>query len=558
VITFLLDLIYQAGFMKPLVVLEALLVILVVAGKLRIGEVKIPGWLLGHPWRAILAAALLPLAVRALLLPVYPVPAPANHDEYGNLLLGDTFAHGRLSNPSHPLWIHFESFHILQQPGYFSFRPPGPGLFLAVGQWLGGYPWTGVWLSMGGMTAAICWMLQGWFPQRWALLGALLAAIQVGSISYWMNSYWGGAAAAIGGAVMAGALGRLRRRPEARWTLVLVAGFALLLNTRLLEGGLMGMGTAGAILLVPRLRNSWRGVLLPGFAGLILTAGWMAYYNYRLTGSPTLLPYKLGLETYKVAPSLAWEKQPPPKQYNHEILRRCYEGWELDAYLKWKKRPLMASYLSNIAHVWQFYVRPALTIPLVMLPWVLRGHRLRPLWLMAAPVMAGLAVMVWYNPHYLAGITCVVYGAVIQGLRYLKASPRPAARPLAGAAPVLCSVTMVLALGLTAAGWQDDYRSWFGRFPEMREREHVLERLRAAPGQHLVVVRYGPEHDYFREWVYNEADIETAKVVWAREMSPGNNRRLIEHFRKRQAWLIEPDTDPGLLKPYSAGLIAQQ
>ena len=51
------------------------------------------------------------------------------------------------------------------------------------------------------------------------------------------------------------------------------------------------------------------------------------------------------------------------------------------------------------------------------------------------------------------------------------------------------------------------------------ERARIVEQLGRCEGRHLAIVRYGPEHKALdMEWVYNGADIDGAKVVWARDM----------------------------------------
>src|SRR5262249_54750512 len=243
-------------------------------------------------WRRLSTAlvGLLALGVSACVALFTSIAEPHVHDEFSYLLAADTFAHGRLSNPTHPMWVHFESFHIIQRPTYMSKYPPAQGLMLALGQLLGGHPIVGVWLSVGFACAAIYWMMLAWLPPRWALWGGVLVVVGLGLSPSWSQSYWGGAVAALGGALVFGALRRMGDGPRRRDALLLGVGVAILANSRPYEGLLVSL-PAGGLLLAwmvdkhgPLARGAIGRLVCPILLVLVCTAGTMGLYNWRVTG----------------------------------------------------------------------------------------------------------------------------------------------------------------------------------------------------------------------------------------------------------------------------------
>ena len=88
------------------------------------------------------------------------------------------------------------------------------------------------------------------------------------------------------------------------------------------------------------------------------------------------------------------------------------------------------------------------------------------------------------------------------------------------------------------------------RAPFAVERAGLLADLKAMPGDHLVFVDYGPNHNVHEEWVYNRADIDASRVVWARSIDSDRDRELIDYFSGRVVWYLKVDGRDPVLKPH--------
>ncbi|GAC1636890.1 MAG: hypothetical protein NVS9B14_16280 [Candidatus Acidiferrum sp.] len=510
--------------------------------------------LAASPRLSLLALFFGVVLLRLALIPLLAIPTPEKHDEFSYLLLGDTLAHGRLTNPTHPLSESFETFHVLFSPTYCSKYPPAQGAIMAIGELLGN-PWFGVLLSAAFMAAVFCWALRPWMPGRWACFAAFLAAAKLCFTTYWVNSFWGGAAAAIGGALAIGGLARILRRPSSTAAVALGLGISLLANSRPYEGAAFCLPIVAALLwwVVGKTKQKatfsmrLRSVLLP--LGVILAVNFvfMGYYNWRLTGNARTIPLTVYEKRYNPGAIFLWESPKPPMQESNREFDVFYNTWVRDLY-----RPswtyVKAVTLRKVRLFATLYLWWDLVLVVPALYFLIKRKKLYLLCAAFVSTIAAFLCLAWVLPHYIAPAVCIVFAIIVTAIRHLRLC-----EPRGLQLGVFLSRLVVLGLLLQTANdvvTQNEDSIGAGGV-RMEDRVAVIKKLEALPGKHLVIVRYSSNHNVHNEWVYNSADIDGSKIVWARELDNAQNLRLREYFRDRTVWIIQPDRMSPQLQPAS-------
>jgi hypothetical protein len=185
----------------------------------------------------------------------------------------------------------------------------------------------------------------------------------------------------------------------------------------------------------------------------------------------------------------------------------------------------------------------------LMLPWILRDRWSRFAVGAAAVGFGGAFLGTYFFPHYIAPVAFLAVIIAVQGLRRWSLS-RIAGWPVGRACVLL--VLLLLTVG-TVLDWRRDLKGGVRPGYEWaQERASLLRKLEADGGRHLILVRYGDHHDVNASRIANGADIDGSPVVWAHDLDPATNARLLEYFKDRRAWrmTVDLDSDPARLEPY--------
>ena len=510
------------------------------------------GRIAARPWCAVVFVGLTSLIVCAGVTLTAGVPVPKIGDEFGYRLQGDTFAHWRVTNPTPPLWEHFETIHEIMRPTYTAKYPPAQGVALAMGELLG-QPIIGAWATTALACSAIVWMLMAWVPARWAIAGGLIAAFHPQVIE-WSQDYWGGSIAMGGGALLIGAASRIARSLRVRDAILLGLALAILVNSRPFEGFVLSVLVLAALALVLIKKQSapLPAILLHLFLPLLvvaaLTSVQIGYYNWRVTGKPMLMPYVVYDQTYGIAPAFIFEKPMKEPEFRNPQIREFQEQW-FQTFASQRRSPvaLLRATMAKLFELARGFLWSGLiVVALLGLPGALaRNHSLWIPFGVGILFIATLLLETWMLPHYAAAATGLLLILVTQSLARLHVwhwGARPAGRNLVRGLAILCLISFFqLGLKMRSA----DRTGWNYR------RQAILNRLRQDTGRTIVIVRYRPDHNPNREWVYNDADIEHSKVIFARDMGPVENKEIIDFMHDRRPLILdadEPDPEP---RPYT-------
>lgn len=461
------------------------------------------------------------------------IPRVLVQDEHSYLLAADTFAHGRLTNPTPPFWEHFETPHELMQPTYMSKYPPGQGLALALGQALAGLPIVGIWLTTAAACAMIYWMLLGFVPPPWAMLGGFVAVLHPQLIQ-WSQNYWGGSVAILGGAMVLGGWVRLMSKPVLGPGVLLGIGLAILANSRPYEG--LVFATPLMLGLIWQNRRQLLRIAIPLMLVLLPVAAAMGYFNFRITGHPMRMPFEEYARQYDIYPKFWFLPKQPQPAYSSTDIRDIHTIYEKGDYEILRTFPGFVQI--SVHRLWTLIVIHARPIVLLM-PWLaalptLKDKILRWVWLTVAAILIGLWAENFFLEHYAAPITAAMLLLIIVGWQRL-------GRVLA----------IAIAIGFfTGAIYRD-------AAPLDRDSKRVEQSALIASdpslqtGKHLIFVQYSAGHLIHDEWVYNNADIDNCRIIWARFMGPTADAPVAAHFSGRKIWLLTVGENDLNLKPYA-------
>jgi hypothetical protein len=209
---------------------------------------------------------------------------------------------------------------------------------------------------------------------------------------------------------------------------------------------------------------------------------------------------------------------------------------------------------------YRFFFLPPLYLAAVAFFWSLREYRF--VWVVVTLGIFALGTNCFpaFQIHYIAAVTCLFILVAVTGLQQmsrLRIRGHSAGQEAGVLIAVLCGAHFLFWYGMHAAEGNEfslaamRYETWDAiNHANPARRIMVAQELARIPGQLVVFVRYSPQHIFQDEWVYNGADIDASRIVWARDLGQVENEKLLRYYPGRVALLLEPDFRQPRLSEY--------
>lgn len=302
-----------------------------------------------------------------------------------------------------------------------------------------------------------------------------------------------------------------------------------------------------------------RRIMIFTMLPLLATVALTLLQNKAVTGQWTTLPYMLSRYQYGVPTTFTFQPNPiphrqlTPEQELDYRAQRIIHGDHTDT---------LQTYCQRLLHrirYYRFFFLPPLYLAIIAFLFTLPQRR--SLWIAATLLLFALGTNFYpyFYPHYIAVLTSLFLLISIMGLQkvsQISVRKFPVGAAAAYVLAILCAAPFLFWWTLHLASSENlspalDYEAWdYINYGDPEGRIAINRRLSRAPGKQLVFVHYSPRHR-FREWIHNAADIDASRVVWARDLGPIENQKLLRYYPHRTAWLVQPDVDPPQLSPYN-------
>ena len=449
------------------------------------------------------------------------LPIPINHDEFAYLLSADTFSQGRLTNPPHPFWEHFQTFHVFFHPTYQAKYPPGQGIFLAIGQVFFDEPIWGAWISLALAYVAIFWFFLSDFKPFFAFISTLVIIFNPYINLLWAQSYWGGGVAMLGGGLFYGGISHSRIKVSFSNTIGFCIGLTVLANSRPFEGFIVFIISFPILVsiaikgfLFEKRQEVINKFIVPICLTFLLIFIWIFYYNFKITGNP-LNYFYLNWNYHSASINLI-------KEYQGSV-------------------PL--SLTSKILRLWGFFIGPYLLIFFLMGIISILFKKDKIFELISIFILSTISILytrAW--PHYIAPITCLIYFIIFKGISEtykLKIIKSKKTKEI---------VVLFLIVFYYIIAYKELNSLVKKRDNSLRSNLHhripIIEKLNNNKEKDLIFVKYNKNHNIHMEWVYNSADIDNSDIIWAHCLGPEKDKAMINYYKNRKIWVLFPDRQP--------------